>query len=238
MIQVNIFNLSGIKTHTGNFETVEKAEEWIKKNEISKTFGKSERTVRKKIEKDGKFIFLEEMYSDIDIIKESFKEVFSGNFTEEKDAEGNIKNIPVVKKEYYVTLRAEYTVQIIDNSREEYLKIKINEINKNIEHMIINGFYSSCTGNKIHYQTSLTDQFEISQIKNAGIDYKIKIYDSEGISDRLLHTKEQITVLYSDFFSFISKIKINGDSMKKYLRDNYKTMDLTQLKNFNTGIEI
>ena len=77
MIQVNIFNLSGIKTHTGNFETVEKAEEWIKKNEISKTFGKQERTVRKKIEKDGKFIFLEEMYSDIDIIKESFKEVMS-----------------------------------------------------------------------------------------------------------------------------------------------------------------
>lgn len=123
-----------------------------------------------------------------------------------------------------------------ENLKKSTLKKKIDEINENVKNKIINDFYSNVTGSIIHYQTSLTDQFEISQIRLANIDFKIKVYDNEGNSKRVFHTASQIAQLYDEFFNFLALTKLSGDNKKENLINNYKSMSLQDLQNYDTSI--
>lgn len=126
------------------------------------------------------------------------------------------------------------TKEQIETTRK-YLGTKDKSIKSEAEirDIIYQSKYDTISNN---VKIKIENGFEINFIADLGIDADIKGKGTDGIKRRYPDTAQQIQDLKDQFFQHAFQTKLLGDSKKLFLQENYQTMTLDDLQNYNTEI--
>ena len=92
---------------------------------------------------------------------------------------------------------------------------KLTEVNSGCTHYLDGGYASAALGEPHHYGSTLEDQVNLTSLVFSGLDGACSCTDSNGVSQYLAHTRDQLLQVNKDLVLFKQAALQHADQLKR-----------------------